>query len=173
MRLPPLEPGQRVVLRVAAQLHSIDVIGFVLADRGDAVTVRDQHGVEHRISRDQVLVWRLVPVARGRDPRRTPRDELDRLAAASGLVGRCFVARISDLLGDQLRPPGAVDDPPPVPATLEGEWVSTADASALLELAWWATQRGARSVQVRTDDAAVAAELAEFGFTELADPERS
>lgn len=167
MRLPPLDPGQRVVLRIAAQPHSIDVIGFVLNDAGDGLTVRDQQGVEHHVSRDELLAWRLVGVALGRDPKRAPMAELDRLAAASGLVGRCFVARVSELLGDQLRPPGAVDDPPPVPAILEGEWVTTGDASALPELAWWATQRGARSVQVRTDDPSTAARLTECGFTEL------
>lgn len=167
MRLPSLDPGQRVVLRIPAQPTSIDVIGFVLDDAGDVVTVRDQHGVEHRVSRDGLLAWRLVGVALGRDPKRTPIAELDRLAAASGLAGRCFVARISELLCDQLRPPGAVDDPPPVPATLEGEWVTTGDVSALPELAWWATQRGARSVQVRTDDPAAAARLLGLGFTEV------
>jgi hypothetical protein len=155
-----------VVLRITAQPTSIDVIGFVLTDDGDHLTVRDQHGVEHRVSRDDLLTWRLVGVALGRDPRRTPRAELDRLAAASGLAGRCFVARISALLGDQLRPPGAADEPAPVPATLNGEWVTTADASALSALAWWATQRGARSIQVRTDDPAIAAELAALGFSE-------
>lgn len=166
MRLPPLDPGQRVVLRVAAQPHSIDVVGFVLDDADDTVTVRDTHSVEHRMRRDDLLAWRLVGVALGRDPRRTPIAELDRLAQASGLVGRCFVARITDLLGTQLRPPGAADEPAPVPADLDGEWVSTADASALVELAWWATQRGARSVHVRTDDPAAINRLAELGFTE-------
>lgn len=166
MRLPTLDPGQRVVLRIAAQPHSIDVIGFVLDDTGEQLVVRDQQGVEHRVDRDELLAWRLVGVALGRDPKRTPIGELDTLAAASGASGRCFVARISDLLGDQLRTPGAAGDPPPVPAALAGEWVTTADASAPLELAWWATQRGARSVQVRTDQASAVARLIELGFTE-------
>ena len=170
MRLPALEPGQRVVLRIAAQPHSIDVIGFVLDDTGEQVVVRDQQGVEHRVHRDELLAWRLAGVALGRDPKRTPISELDALAAASGVSGRCFVARISDLLGSQLRPPGAADEPPPVPATLEGEWVTTADASAPLDLAWWATQRGARSVQVRTDEASAAERLIELGFTERTGP---
>lgn len=169
MRLPPLEPGQRVVLRISAEPHSIDVIGFVLDDDGPTITVRDQHGAAHRIQRTDLLAWRLVGVALGRDPKRTPLVELDRLAAASGLVGRCFVARISDLLGDQLRPPGPMDEPAPVAAWLDGEWVSTADASAVIELAWWATQRGARSVQVRTVDPVIASRLTELGFTERAE----
>jgi len=167
VRLPPLDPGQRVVLRVAAEPHSIDVIGFVLDDAGPSLTVRDQAGVEHRVDRDELVAWRLVGVALGRDPKRTPAAELDRLAAASGLVGRRFVARISDLLGAGLRPPGAVNAPPPVAAGLDGEWVSTADASALVELAWWATQRGARSIQVRTDDPSTIAELLGQGFSEV------
>lgn len=152
---------------MAAQPHSIDVIGFVLDDAGSSLTVRDQAGVEHRVERDDLVAWRLVGVALGRDPKRTPPAELDRLAAASGLVGRRFVARISDLLGAQLRPPGAADAAAPVPAGLDGEWVSTADASAVIELAWWATQRGARSVQVRTDDPSVIAELQQRGFSEV------
>ena len=119
---------------------------------------------------DNIFYGHDFGVALGRDPKRTPISELDALAAASGLSGRCFVARISDLLGSQLRPPGAADEPPPVPATLEGEWVTTADASAPLDLAWWATQRGARSVQVRTDEASAAERLLELGFTERTGP---
>jgi hypothetical protein len=57
--------------------------------------------------------------------------------------------------------PGA---PPPQPADLHGEWVTTGETGDLLALAWWAAHRGARSIQVRTNDPDMVARLPS-GFT--------
>jgi hypothetical protein len=144
-----------------------DIIGFVRDASTDDLTIRDRHGQVLTLAWDQVLAWRQVGVARGRDPQRTPRAELDELAAVAGVEGRVFVARLSDLLDDAAAPaevePGVL---PPQPAVISGEWVTTGTVQDLLALAWWATHHDARSIQVRTTDPAEAATLLAAGLTE-------
>jgi hypothetical protein len=161
--------GRRISLRrVLADGGQGDLVGFVVAVDGSGVTLRDRRGVEDLVAWPDVLALRPVGVARGRDPLRTPLDELDRLAASAGVSGRVFVARLSDLLDAQPPPTlGDWDDPPPCPAFLAGEWVTTGHGEHLLALAWWAAHHDARSIQVRTGDPAAAAALQGSGFHEL------
>lgn len=163
------EPGRRVSLRrVREDGEHGDLIGFVLSADGTGLRLRDRHGLDHEVDWMQVLALRQVGVARGRDPLRTPRAELDRLAAAAGVSGRVLVARLSDLLNR--RPPepmGEPDAPPPTPARLDGEWVTTGSCADVIGLAWWGAHRDARSLQVRTTDGAAAEQLLRLGFAEL------
>lgn len=147
-----------------------DLVGFVLSAGADGLRLRDRHGGVHAVAWQAVRALRVVGVARGRDPLRAARVELDRLAAASGVTGRAFVARLGTLLDDRSPVvPGAWDAAPPCPATLSGEWVTTGDACAdPVALARWATQRDARSMQVRTDDPDAIEALLHLGFRELA-----
>jgi hypothetical protein len=147
-----------------------DIVGFVRDATGAGLTIRDRQGQVLALAWDQVLAWRQVGVARGRDPRRTPLAELETLAAAAGVQGRVFVARLSDLL-DAAEAPQDVElgTPPPRPAVIDGEWVSTGSAADVLALAWWATHHDARSMQVRTDDPVAVALLLAAGFTERVD----
>ena len=138
-----------------------DVVGFVDAVDADSLTLMDRRGTAHRILRADIVAGHSVPVARGRDPLRTPLAELDALALRAGIAGRVLVSRLSDLLEDR-PPPAAVAER--TDAVVEGEWVSTAAPS--LAVAWWAARRGARSMQVRTDDATVISELIALGFVE-------
>ena len=162
------QPGRRVSLRRVRDDGEIgDIIGFLREASDDGLTIRDRHGQVHALAWDEVLAWRQVGVARGRDPRRTPRKELDALADAAGVSGRVFVARLSDLLDAAEAPADA--DPgsrPPQPAVVDGEWVTTGTTQDLLALAWWASGHDARSIQVRTGSAAEATELLAAGFTE-------
>lgn len=160
--------GRRVSLRRRlADGGQGDLLGFVLGIDATDLIVRDRHGVEHTVARSDVLALRPVGVARGRDPRRTPSVELDRLAGAAGVSGRTFVARLCDLLdpGEPASPPDWTA-PPPSPAHLEGEWVTTGRCPDLPALAWWASHHGARSIQVRTTDAEMIAVLQRCGFHE-------
>ncbi|MFT4110580.1 hypothetical protein [Propionicimonas sp.] len=144
-----------------------DLVGFVLAGDAEGLRLRDRRGRNHQLAWSHVQVWRTVGVARGRDPVRTPLAELDRLAGSAGTGGRTFVARLSDLL-DLLDPVPLQEwaDPPPAPARLEGEWVSTVWSPELIAVLWWATHHDARSVQVRTGDDGIAARLLALGFHE-------
>ncbi len=145
-----------------------DLIGFVLGSDDDGLRLRDRRDVEHAVAWADVLAWRTVGVARGRDPLRTPRAELERLAAAVGVEGRVFVARLSDLLdGRPPSPPGDEWEVAPTPAVLDGEWVSAGDCDDYLALAWWATHHDARSLQVRTTNPARIEVLLALGFTEI------
>ncbi len=160
--------GRRVSLRrELGGGGQTDLVGFVLDADRERLVVRDRRGVVHTIGWTDVLVLRPVGVARGRDPLRTPRDELDRLAAAAGVSGRVFVARLSDLL-DPREPaaPPAWAAPPPSPAHVEGEWVTAGPCPDLPGLAWWASHHDARSLQVRTSDPGEIARLVEFGLRE-------
>lgn len=160
--LEGVAPGARVSVRRRFADGFHDVVGFVVAMDADSLTVLDRHGVEHQITRADIVAGRLVPISRGRDPLRTPVNELDALARRAGLTGRILVIRISDLLQD--RPaPGTV--PEEADGVLEGEWVSCA-GDDVVRLAWWASHRGARSLQVRTDDAALIDGLLALGFVE-------
>lgn len=165
----PPHPGERVSLRrVRPDGEPGDLIGFVLAADADGLRLRDRRGTVHEVAWADVRALRTVGVARGRDPRRAPREELDRLADAAGVAGAAFVARVSDLL-DPRSPtvPDAWGEPPPCPAVLAGEWVTTGDCHDLIALARWATRQDARSIQVRTDDPTAIAELLRLGFTAL------
>ena len=161
-------PGVRVSLRRVRDDGEIgDIVGFVLAGTEAGLTVRDRRGTVHELSWERVLAWRHVGVARGRDPLKTPRAELDALAAAAGVTGRILVARLSDLLDDSVAPPtGEPGSLPPRPAVVTGEWVTTGVTDDLLPLAWWAAHHDARSMQVRTTDDAGAARLLASGFAE-------
>ncbi|MGB7961925.1 MAG: hypothetical protein WCF12_03055 [Propionicimonas sp.] len=154
-------PGMRVTVRRRFPDGFSDVVGFVEAVDADSFTVADRRGTVHRIRRADIVAGHPVPVARGRDPLRTPLAELDALALRAGITGRVLVARLSDLLQDR-QPPATVVER--TDAAVEGEWVSTAGAE--LEVAWWAARRGARSMQVRTDDATIISELLALGFVE-------
>ena len=162
------QPGRRVSLRRVRDDGEVgDIIGFVRDASDGGLTIRDRHGTVLALAWDQVLAWRQVGVARGRDPQRTPLEELDALAAAAGVSGRVFVARLSDLL-DAAEPPVDVEPGtlPPQPAVINGEWVTTGTTQDLLALAWWASYHDARSIQVRITSAAEAAGLLAASFTE-------
>jgi hypothetical protein len=144
-----------------------DVIGFVLTSTEAGLVVRDRRGRVHELSWDTVVAWRRVGVARGRDPLRTPRAELDALALAAGVTGRTFVSRLSDLLDVSVAPPvPGIGAPPPQPAVVAGEWVTTGATDHLLAVAWWAAHHDARSMQVRTGDPSDVALLLAAGFSE-------
>lgn len=162
------QPGRRVSLRRVRDDGEIgDIIGFVRDATKDGLTVTDRHGQLHALAWDQVLAWRQVGVARGRDPLRTPLAELDALAAAAGVRGRVFVVRLGDLLDGAEAPPVAeLGTPPPQPAVIAGEWVTAGSTQELPALGWWATHHDARSMQVRTDELAEAERLLDLGFTE-------
>lgn len=171
---PPLAVGERVSLRVAEPSGRREVIGFVTALSDTACSVVDRRGATHHLPRTMVDAIRRVPVALGRNPASTPLDLLDALAARAGAEGTAWVARISDLLAGRT-PPATV---PPwgteaefdgVRARFEGEWVTLADGTlqTWVDAAWWATRMGARSIQVRTSDLAIAAALEASGFTPL------
>ncbi|HEY3411102.1 MAG TPA: hypothetical protein VGK53_23295 [Propionicimonas sp.] len=162
------QPGRRVSLRRVRHDGEIgDIIGFVRDATADGLTITDRHGQLHALAWDQVVAWRQVGVARGRDPLRTPLVELDALAAAAGVRGRVFVARLCDLLDGAEAPPVAeLGTPPPQPAAVAGEWVTAGTTEDLIALGWWATHHDARSMQVRTDGPAEVAVLLALGFTE-------
>ena len=162
------QPGRRVSLRRVREDGGIgDIVGFVRDASEDGLTIRDRHGQVHTLAWDQVLAWRQVGVARGRDPLRTPVGELHTLAAAAGVAGRIFVARLSDLLDGADAPADSdLGTPPPQPAVIAGEWVTTGSTEDLLATAWWATHHDARSMQVRTDEPGGVARLLGTGFTE-------
>lgn len=143
-----------------------DLVGFVL-ETGAALVVRDRHGLVHTVGWPDVLALRAVGVARGRDPQRAPRSELDRLAVAAGVSGRIFVARLSDLL-DGREPPAPPEwtAPPPCPGHLDGEWVTAGACPDLLALAWWASHHDARSLQVRAAEPGAIAALERLGLHE-------
>ena len=164
------QAGLRVSLRrVRADGAAGDLVGFVTAADPARVVLRDRAGQVHNVPWSRVLAWRQVGVARGRDPVRASRELLAELAGEAGVAGRVFVARLCDLLdGRPPRPLGPVGCPPPHPAVLRAEWVTTDGLGDLLGVAWWASHADARSIQVRTTDDAVAARLAGLGFTELA-----
>ncbi len=168
MARPLPQPGRRVSLRRVREDGEIgDIIGFVRDASADGLTMRDRHGQLLTLAWNQVLAWRQVGVARGRDPQRTPLAELDELAAAASVQGRVFVARLSDLLDDAEAPADAeLGVLPPQPAVISGEWVTTGTAQDLFAVAWWASHHDARSLQVRTSDPAQAESLLAAGLTE-------
>ncbi len=163
---PPV--GSRVSLRrVLADGGQGDLVGVVVAADAVRLVLRDRRGVKHTVTWPEVVARRAVGVPRGRDPLRTSRVELDRMAVAAGVAGRVFVARLSDLL-DGLDPvaPQDWEADPPGPAHLEGEWVTAGPGPDLLALAWWASHHDARSIQVRTCDTDMIAALLRLGFHE-------
>lgn len=172
--VPALRVGERVSIRVASDAGAREVIGFVTGLDAERVDVLDRRGTTHAVARASVAAVRRVGVAPGRDPVSTPRDLLDRLAARAGASGTPWVARISHLLADR-EPPEVVPDwgewadVAGRRARFEGEWVTLADAGAdtCVAAAWWATRMGARSVQVRTGDPVLAAELSTAGFVRV------
>lgn len=165
-RLAELRPGQRVSLRYRLPTGELtELVGLTLHSSGTELVVRDRNGQETQLPWDRVVAARRVGVPRGRDPRRTPVAELDRLAAVAGLTGQGYVARLSGLLGDREPPvPEPWDAAPPAPASLAGEWVSCGGLEESLALAWWASQHDARNIQVRTVDPAAAEQLLRLGF---------
>ncbi len=164
------EPGSRVSLRrVLASGGEGDLVGFVVSADAGALILRDRRGHDHSVAWSDLRALRRVGVARGRDPLRTPVAELDLLAANAGVVGRAFVIRLSDLLESApVVPLGRWSDPPPVPASLAGEWVTAGAGADVLALARWAAHHDARSLQLRVTDPATAASLEALGFTGVA-----
>lgn len=162
------QPGRRVSVRRLREDGEVgDIIGFVREATTDGITVRDRHGQVHTLAWDEVLAWRQVGVARGRDPLRTPLPELDELAAAAGVQGRVFVARLCDLLDTADAPADSeLGTLPPQPAVVDGEWVTAGTAQDLLAVAWWAAHHDARSIQLRISDPADATILLAAGLTE-------
>ena len=165
------QPGRRVSLRRVGKDGGIgDIVGFVRKATATGLTIADRRGLVHTLAWEQVLAWRQVGVARGRDPLRTPRPELDTLAREAGVQGRVFVARLSDLL-DAAEVPADAEAAtlPPEPAAISGEWVTTGGTGDLRAVAWWAAHHDARSIQVRTDEPEAVVQLLASGFTERTD----
>lgn len=156
------EPGERVSLRrVLPGGGQGDLVGFVLAVTPVELDLTDRRGFTHHVPWREVVALRRIDVARGRDPLRAPRDLLDELAARTGVAGRVFVIRLVDLLKDR-RPPGA-----PLPAgRCEGEWITVPADADFVAAGWWGARKDARSMQVRTGDPLVIAQLLELGFAE-------
>lgn len=149
---PPLRRGERVTLRLTDPER--DLIGFVTAV--DPLIVEDRHGGMHPILAGTVVAARRVGVSLGRDPHRTPRALLDDLADRAGVDGEPELHRISDLLAGREAPAEVFGERSAWRdgerrARIEGEWLTTnvTDPDLLIDLAWWATRRNARSVQVR------------------------
>lgn len=140
------EPGRRISLRCVRDDETAELVGFVRSIDPEGLWLQDRRGMAHRLAWDQLVVWRPVGVARGRDPLSASVAELALHAQAAGVRGRSFVARLSDLLDH--RPPVPVTPlgtPPPTPALLRGSWVTAAAAGDPIELGWWAAHRDARS----------------------------
>ena len=169
---PPLALGERISLRVVDAGAQREVIGFVTALSDATCSVVDRRGTVHDLPRTSIDAARRVAVSLGRNPASTPLRLLDALASHAGAVGDPWVARISDLLAGRTPP---VDVPAwgeeaefdGVRARFEGEWVTLTDGAPHIWVgaAWWATRMGARSIQVRTTDPGIAAELTASGFT--------
>lgn len=152
-QLRRLRPGQRVSLRRRLSDGEGDLVGFVL--RTDPFVLVDRHGREHRLRTADVLVLRVIEVARGRNPEHAPADLLDELAERAGVAGTPELLRISDLVAGREPPaevfPGRGTWTDGVHhARVEGEWLTTdATGELLVALAWWATRQDARSIQLR------------------------
>ena len=156
------QPGERVSLRrVLPDGGQGDLVGFVLATTPDELDLIDRRGVAHHVPWHHVVALRRIDVPRGRDPLRAPRDLLDDLAARTGVAGRVFVIRLVDLLRDR-RPPGD----PLSAGRCEGEWITVAADADIVAAGWWGARQDARSMQVRTDDPLVIAQLLALGFAE-------
>lgn len=79
---PPLRPGERLVARcVLPDASATDVVGWVESVDASSVVVVDRQGQHVTIARDTIVAARRAPAARGgRDPLRTPADELEQIA---------------------------------------------------------------------------------------------
>lgn len=158
--------GSRVSLRYRIPGGVSELVGWVAEASADQLVVVDRKGHPHRLTTADVLAGRQVGVPRGRDPRSADRAALDRIAAGHGLTGRCFVARLSDLL--DAATPTSMDAPAPTGLHVDGEWASTGSRTDLVGDCWWASRHDARSIQVRTDDPDEVQVLLGCGFSELA-----
>ncbi|MFT3875782.1 MAG: hypothetical protein QM708_05090 [Propioniciclava sp.] len=166
----------RASLRVRTPGGRREVIGFLTSLSADQVGIVDRRGTEHLLATADVDAVRPVAVALGRRPESTPRDLLDALATRAGVRGACWVGRISTLLADRT-PPASVPawgewaEFGGVRARFEGEWVTLplAPVETIVEAAWWATRMGARSVQIRAEEAddPTTDDLTAAGFTRL------
>jgi hypothetical protein len=169
--LPGLRIGERVSLLASTDAGPTEALGFVTELDAATLAVVDRHGTTHRLPRSGLRAGKRMGVALGRNPLTTPRALLDTLAARAGASGTPYLTRISDLLAG-LEPPATVPPWGPVAefggavARCEGEWVTLPGVGpdAARAAAWWATRMGARSIQVRTDDPALAARLTAAGF---------
>lgn len=151
-----------------------ELLGYVTRVDNDFVEVEDVHGLRHLVPANEVAAARKLGVSLGRDPMRANPAELDRLAGAQASHAR-LVVRIARLL-DGREPPSQLPFEPSgrtarlgaLSVYVDGEWATVTGPSAepaqLISLAWWATRRGARSLQVRCADAGG---LTTLGFLEL------
>jgi hypothetical protein len=156
------EIDTRVSIRYAIGDRFSELVGFVTSVDAAGLRVQHRDGSEIPLLWAQIQHWRRVGVARGRDPLRTPKSELDQLAAAAGVTGQTFVIRLSQLLDASAPAPGSG-----VNVQVIGEWATIAGSVDLLPAAWWAARQDARSLQVRTSDPSKATELLALGFTEV------
>jgi hypothetical protein len=156
-----LQPHTRASIRVVTFDGPEELVGWVLASDAEQLRLRTRSGERHLLWA-QVSACRSVGVPRGRDPLRTPRSELDRLAEHAGVMGRKFVTRLSQLL-DARAPVGPVGDE----VTVLGEWAITSGGVEVFAAAWWAAAADARNLLVVTEDADRATELIELGFVEV------
>lgn len=145
--LDQVVPGQRVTLRRREDDGFHDVIGFVTSIDTDLISVVDRRGEPHHWERSAIVAVRLLGPPLGRNPLRTSRAELERLAAAAGGGGRLFVVRLSTLL-DGLVPPA--DPPDPGSVHLAGEWACAQGWADLPGVGWWAIRHDARNLLVWT-----------------------
>ena len=173
--LDALLPGRRAaLLRRTAAGAQTELLGYVTRADSDFVEVEDVRGLRHLVPANEVAAARTLGVSLGRDPMRADPAELDRLAGGQGIHAR-LVVRIASLLDGREPPRQLPFEPTGSTARLgaltvgvDGEWATITGASAdpaeLVQLAWWATRRGARSLQVRS---AGVSGLGGLGFVEL------
>jgi hypothetical protein len=157
------EPGTRVSIRAVTQAGALEVVGFVLTRDAEGLVVRDRHGVTHQLTWEQISALRSVGVARGRDPLRTPPDELEALVDRAGMSGRKFVIRLSQLLDGR----SPVTPASAAAVRVEAEWAATSEQTEVFAAAWFAAQADARNLLVVADDPARIAELTALGFVEV------
>lgn len=152
-----VQPHTRVSIAFVTDDGPGEAVGWVIAS-DSALSLRTRSGVR-LVPWSQVTSCRSVGVPRGRDPLRTPVDQLDALARHAGMSGRKFVIRLSQLLdgGTPVRPEEVFVD---------GEWAVCGVGGDVLAHAWAAAHADARSLLVIADDAR-AEELVGLGFTEV------
>lgn len=173
--LDALLPGHRVaLLRRTPAGAQTELLGYVTRVDSDFVEVENVHGLRQLVPANEVAAARKLGVSLGRDPMRANPAELDRLAGAHAVHAR-WVVRIARLLDGREPPSQLPFEPTGTTARIagstvgvHGEWATitgtSAEAMELVQLAWWATRRGARSLQVRCADASG---LTTLGFHEL------
>lgn len=195
MRTDPLQNlmglriGARVSLRSEVAGELVDRIGLVVDLDGTGLTLEDRTGREHRLTRSQIRLARLIPtVARGRNPRHAPPDLLRTMVSDPALGGppgaaveasECWIARLCDLVDHlddtQVTPLPDQHDTRTAAAyatsrgMVHGEWAALRllEAAALEPLAAWAARRDARNLVLTSP--LPAGVLTGFGLQRLAE----